>query len=166
MNDIMRRRFSFIVHVAAVTIGMKNILFQFNAVRYVSPIGWINIHTNKMKLWTIYQGEIFLLHGWRGVACVCTFLCWSLLTFILSPVDWWVDDDDGKTRVCDRIFCILQTNLVYCPSAPICSLFKWEKWKSQCDLPTHNLNCIHWSEKTGRFRYSNTYLGENEYSLG
>lgn len=55
----------------------------------------------------------------------------------------------------------IQTNFMYCPSAPLCSLFsQCERRKSQCDLPTHNLNCIHWSRKVV---ISNTVINTVEW---
>lgn len=88
-------------------------------------------------------------HPFEWMAWVCTFLCWSLFTFILLLVGWWVDEDDGIIRVCDRIFCIY-TNQFYGRSQSaylFTFLSNGERWKSQCDLPTHNLNGIRWCEK-------------------
>lgn len=100
-----------------------------------------------MKLWTIFQGKIFLLNEWRGFALFCVDL-FSLLSSCLLT-GGWMDEDDGSIRVCDRIFCIY-TNQFHGRSQSaylFTFLSNGERWKSQCDLPTHNLNGIRWCEK-------------------
>lgn len=114
------------------------------------------VHTNKMKLWTIYHGKIFPLNELNmcvffslsfGVCLFFFVLIFFSLAFILLPS---LVSERGWRYMCMRphIFSHLyQTNFKLRPGATIIYSFKYEMRKSQCDLPTHNLNCIYWSMK-------------------
>lgn len=100
------------------------------------------MHTNQMKLWTIYQGKIFFLNECRNGVSIS--FCVDLFLPFLShcPLAGWIE-----ARVWPHI---PQTNFKYHPFAPICARFffsnrKRREW--QCDLPTQNLNCICSSRK-------------------
>lgn len=114
------------------------------------------VHTNQMKLWTIYHGKIFPLNELNmcvffslsfGVCLFFFVLIFFSLAFILLPS---LVSERGWRYMCMRphIFSHLyQTNFKLRPGATIIYSFKYEMRKSQCDLPTHNLNCIYWSMK-------------------